>query len=317
MKTRTIPISIISGFLGCGKTTFINRIINGFPGKKIGVVVNEFGEIPVETQLINNSENQIVELNTGCMCCIVRKDIISAVEEILTLNPDLDYIFVEASGLSDPIPVAQTFIHNDLDGRINLDTIVNLIDASSFMQNFSRFNILTQQVRLANFVFLTKMDIAHERSIEFARSFVKNLGKKTKVYELTENFSLEKFFDIADLNLINKVPILNDHQHKHNHVDVESINFTTEQDFDLDKFERFYEHELVGIIRAKGIIYCRSANGDQGKYILQAVADRKELIKQTIAAQENKTTILIIIGLSLNKELIISQLKECLIEYQD
>lgn len=314
MKKNTIPISIISGFLGCGKTTFINRIINGFPERKIGVIVNEFGEIPVESHLINNSENQIIELNTGCMCCLVRKDIISAVEDLITLNPDLDYLFVEASGLSDPLPVAQTFIHNNLEGKIQLDTIINLIDSSSFMQNFSRFNIIIQQIKLANFVFLTKLQIAHERSIEFARAFIKNLGNKTKVYELKEGISLNNFFDIIDIDLIEKKSIPDEDLHQHNDTDIEVINFETETYFDLNKFEHFYKKGLDGIIRAKGIIHCYSANNDQEKFVFQAVAERKELIKQDMKSNEEKKSILIIIGLSMDKELILRQLKNCLIE---
>ncbi|MCG8569977.1 MAG: GTP-binding protein [Spirochaetes bacterium] len=312
MKKNTIPISIISGFLGCGKTTFINRIVHDFPEKKIGVIVNEFGKIPVESHLINNSENQIIELNTGCMCCLVRKDIISAAQDLISLNPDLDYLFVETSGLSDPLPVAQTFIHNDLNGKIKLDTIINLIDSSCFMQNFSQFDIIMQQTRLADFVFLTKLHLAHERSIEYARAFVKNLGKKTKVYELTEEFEINKFFEIIDL--VDKLPIPNEDHHQHNDTDIEVINFETENNFDLHKFEYFYRNNLDGIIRAKGIIYCHSTKGRQEKFVFQAVAEKKELIKQDIAVNQEKKSILIIIGISLDKEQILNQLKNCLIE---
>lgn len=319
MKKNKIPLSIISGFLGSGKTTFINKIINEFSDKKIGVIVNEFGEIPVETHLINNDEDQIVELNTACMCCMIRKDIITAAENLLAEHPDLDYLFVEVSGLSDPIPVAQTFIHNDLDGRIKLDTIINLIDSSSFMQNFSRFKIIAQQSRLANFVFLTKLDIAHERSIEFAQGFIQNLGKKTKAYELTENFSIKKFFDIIDLDLLDIESIKNDNQHHHHHhhhheEDVDVINFQTESYFDLGKFINYCDNSLNDIIRAKGIIYSHPTSGDKEKYIFQAVADKKELIKQDITTQKNNKSILIVIGMSLDKELILNQLNNCLIE---
>ncbi len=313
---HAIPLSIISGFLGCGKTTLINKIIKRFPDKNLGIIVNEFGDAKVESQLIHTSNEQIVELSNGCMCCVVRTDFLSAVETLITEKPDLDYLLVEASGLSDPVPVAQTFLHNDLDGKIRFDTIINLIDTSNIMQNFNKFNIIMQQTKLADFVFLTKLDLSHPRSIEFAKAFIKNLGRKTKVYELNDHFDVAPFFQFTFKEQAQETTheeILNYDEHFHNDKDIKIVHYQTSEIFDYDKLKDFFQLELKGIIRAKGIISCKGNDTLKKTYLIQAVGEKRKMIEQEDFQEKSNSSVIIIIGVSISKDKISKAIESCLV----
>ncbi len=130
MNNQLIPVTVITGFLGSGKTTLLNRILSENHGKKIAVIENEFGEIGVDNELVIGADEEIFEMNNGCICCTVRGDLIRILSQLVKRKDRLDYIIVETTGLANPAPVAQTFwVDEDMKERFSLDAIITIVDA--------------------------------------------------------------------------------------------------------------------------------------------------------------------------------------------
>ncbi len=132
VSKTNIPITIISGFLGSGKTTLLNHILTNQKGIKTAVLVNEFGEIGIDNELIIKTEEEMIELNNGCICCSINGELVEAIEKLINANKSLDYIIIETTGLADPLPVAMTLLGSDLRDQTRLDSIITLIDAENF-----------------------------------------------------------------------------------------------------------------------------------------------------------------------------------------
>ena len=132
VSKTNIPITIISGFLGSGKTTLLNHILTNQKGIKTAVLVNEFGEIGIDNELIIKTEEEMIELSNGCICCSINGELVEAIEKLINVNKKLDYIIIETTGLADPLPVAMTLLGSDLRDQTRLDSIITLIDAENF-----------------------------------------------------------------------------------------------------------------------------------------------------------------------------------------
>jgi G3E family GTPase len=154
---KKIPITILTGFLGSGKTTLLNHIIRNAGGRKIAVVENEFGSTGIDAELIEKSTEEIIEISDGCICCTVRKDFMEAIERLLASGRAIDHIIIECSGMSDPLPIAQSFLMNDMAGRVTLDSIICLVDAENITGNLTK-NTKTalEQIEFADYIIITK-----------------------------------------------------------------------------------------------------------------------------------------------------------------
>src|ERR1700731_2443293 len=161
-----IPVTVITGYLGSGKTTLLNRILSEAHGKRYAVIVNEFGEIGIDNDLIVNAEEEIFEMNNGCICCTVRGDLIRILGGLMRRRGRMDGIIVETTGLADPAPVAQTFfVDEDVRRKTKLDAIVTVADAKHLLQEIERAPELQEQLAFADVVLLNKTDLVNREKL--------------------------------------------------------------------------------------------------------------------------------------------------------
>jgi G3E family GTPase len=328
---KKIPITMITGFLGSGKSTLINRIISENKELKIGLIVNEFGDVKLESQMINKSGDEIVELSNGCMCCVVRSDLISAVRKLIDNVKDINYIIIEASGLSDPVPIAQTFLMQDLENRIRLDSIICVADCLNFEQNSRNFEIAFAQLRFSDIILLSKTDLVDENKIEAIKRLVKEVIPEAAVLENAKTADLDLLIDTSQYSHdeIKELEIEehgheeekehDEHEeeheekhyhHKHEHVDI--LFFKSEKKINAIKFQKLVETLPASIIRAKGFInFDKDMPNSEMKYILQFVGARRQFMLEDWKAEEKKQTALVFIGKDFDTKKLESDLKAC------
>ena len=209
---KKIPITIITGFLWVGKTTLINYILKKNKDLKIALIVNEFGDVALESQFIQTTDEEIVEMSNGCMCCVVRKDIIETVQNLLKKRPDVDYIIIEASGLSDPVPIAQTFLMN-MEDIVKLDSVLCVVDCINVEKNFEQFDIALAQIQYADIVLLSKHTMLHPDRITQIEALVYKFSPYTRILKIDENLSLKLIIDT----------------HKFDHIELKDLEIYEEQ----------------------------------------------------------------------------------------
>ena len=177
-----IPVSIITGFLGSGKTTLLNHILTQQQGLKVAVLVNEFGEIGIDNELIIKSDDDIVELNNGCICCTINDDLVKTVQTILERQEQLDYLIVETTGVADPVPVAVTFMSTELRGKTRLDSIITMVDCDNFYAKAKQNSTVAyQQITYGDIILLNKTDLAESETIDRIEEQIRQHRDNAKV----------------------------------------------------------------------------------------------------------------------------------------
>jgi G3E family GTPase len=172
---RGIPVTIITGFLGSGKTTLLNHILSNQDGVKTAVLVNEFGEIGIDNELLVTTGEDMVELSNGCICCTINNDLVEAVYKVLERPEKIDYLVVETTGLADPLPVALTFLGTDLRDLTRLDSIVTVVDAENFSIDLFNSQAAENQIAYADIILLNKSDLVDEADLDLLEVRVRDM----------------------------------------------------------------------------------------------------------------------------------------------
>ncbi len=225
MSEARTPVTVLTGYLGSGKTTLLNRILSEDHGKKYAVIVNEFGEIGIDNDLIVESDEEIYEMNNGCVCCTVRGDLVRVVQGLLKRKGRFDGILVETTGLADPAPVAQTFfMDDDVRAKAQLDAVVGLVDAKHFPLRLKDAPEAEDQVAFADVVILNKVDLVSVDELEKLRATVRKINPHAIIHTAERsNIALDQVLDRGSFDLDR---ILEDdphflHAHDHDHPDHE------------------------------------------------------------------------------------------------
>lgn len=200
---KPIPVTVLTGYLGAGKTTLLNRILTESHGKRYAVIVNEFGEIGIDNDLIVESDEEIYEMNNGCICCTVRGDLIRVVEGLMRRPGRFDAIIVETTGLADPVPVAQTFfMDEDVRSKTQLDAVVALVDAKHLPLRLKDSREAEDQLAFADVVLINKTDLVEPQEVKRIEEIVRVINPSARIYHTQRsNVELGKILDVGAFDL--------------------------------------------------------------------------------------------------------------------
>jgi G3E family GTPase len=323
-----VPVTILTGFLGSGKTTLLNRILKEQHGHRIAVIENEFGEAGVDNEiLIDSKDEQIVEMNNGCICCTVRGDLLRILADLRLRRETgklwFDRVIIETTGMADPGPVAQTFFLDEKVGEYYLlDSVITLVDAKHGQQTLDQFKEAQEQVGFADRILLSKTDLVEEGEADKLRQRLVQLNPRAPVRKVHfGDAPIDQILDIRGFNLNAVLEIdpqfLEDAEHQHDE-HVSSFVFRSERPFDGTKLEDF----LGGIVkvygenllRYKGVLYLK---GVPQRVVFQGVhmmmgGD----MGRTWSKEEKRGSTMVFIGRDLPEDLIVKGLEQCLVPMQ-
>ena len=187
MPQPQIPVTVLTGYLGAGKTTLLNRILSEKHGKKYAVIINEFGELGVDNDLVIDSDEEVFEMNNGCICCTVRGDLIRIVNALLKRKERFDGIIVETTGLADPAPVAQTFfVDEDVRTKASLDAIITVVDAKHLFARLEDSHEAEEQVAFADVIVLNKVDLVTADELAAVEARIRTINPRARLLKSTK-----------------------------------------------------------------------------------------------------------------------------------
>ena len=220
---KLVPVTIITGFLGSGKTTLLNHILQNQQGIKTAVLVNEFGEIGIDNELIVATGEDMVELNNGCICCTINEDLVNAVHKVLARSERIDYLVVETTGVADPLPVALTFLGTELRDVTRLDSIITLVDAANFSLDLFNSEAAQSQITYGDIILLNKTDLVDEADADLLEVRLRDMKEGARIIRTTKSqVSLPMILSVGlfESDKYLAAPAKHDdHGHSHDHHD--------------------------------------------------------------------------------------------------
>jgi G3E family GTPase len=346
MSNGLIPATILTGFLGSGKTTLLKRVLSEQHGHKIAVIENEFGEENIDNEiLVTETNEQILQLSNGCVCCTIREDLRSTLAELAEKRRkgelDFERVVIETTGLADPGPVAQTFFMDDeIAESYQLDSVLTLVDAKHAEQQLDTRLEARRQIGFADQIFISKTDLVDGPAVEALIHRIKHMNPRAPQHKVHfGEVPISQVFDLNGFNLNTKLEIdpefLNadaghtDHGHEHDHEhgehcdhphhhhhddDVKSFVFRADRPFNPAKLEDFLAAivQVYGpkMLRYKGVLYMK---GSDRKVVFQGV---HQLMGSDLGAKwvagEKKQSKMVFIGIDLPKEILLQGMEQCL-----
>jgi G3E family GTPase len=310
-----LPVTIVTGFLGSGKTTLLNHILTNNQGVKTAVLVNEFGEIGIDNDLIVSSSDSMVELNNGCVCCTINRDLVEAVRRILEREAPVDYLIVETTGLADPLPVALTFLGTELRERTQLDAIVTVVDCANFSLDLFNSEAAYSQIAYGDITILNKTDLVDSATIASLETRIRQTKEGARLLRAQQaHVPLPLILGIgafdAERDWRAQTPAAHA-EHAHGHLANDgfvSLAFQSDRPFSLRQFQSFLDNELPeSVFRGKGILWFDES---PQRHIFHLSGKRFSL--EDSEWQGERQNQLVLIGQDLDREWLQQRLEQCL-----
>ncbi|TWB39090.1 CobW family GTP-binding protein [Nitrospirillum pindoramense] len=273
----SIPVTVLTGYLGAGKTTLLNRILSENHGRKYAVIVNEFGEIGIDNDLVVDADEEVFEMNNGCICCTVRGDLIRIIEGLMKRKGGFDAIIIETTGLADPAPVAQTFfVDEEVRARVNLDAIVTVVDCRYVLARLADSHEAEEQIAFADVILLNKTDLVTGEQLQEVRRRIQAINSQARLHEtLNCVVPLQEVLERGafDLDRILKIEpnFLSEDDHEHDD-SVASVSLTSSVPLRPERFIPWLQQLTMergqDILRLKGIL---AFPAEEQRYVVQGV----------------------------------------------
>jgi len=305
-----IPVTVLTGYLGAGKTTLLNRILSEPHGQKFAVVVNEFGEVGIDNELVVGADEEVFEMNNGCICCTVRGDLIRIIDGLMKRKGQFDAIIVETTGLADPAPVAQTFfMDEDVSEKTRLDAVVTVADAKWLTERLKDAPEAKNQIAFADVIILNKTDLVTPEELDAVEARIRAINPYAKIHR-TQRAAVEigdvlgrNAFDL-DRVLEIEPAFLEEGHHHHHDEEMQSLSITIPGDVDPNKFmpwiNEVVQRDGPDILRSKGIL---AFKGEGKRFVFQGVHMILDgNLTQDWKPGEKRTSKIVFIGRNLDRD---------------